>query len=441
MRYDAIDPSLFQQNRKRFMRKMQPDSIAIFQSNDLMPRSGDTFFPFRQNSGLFYLSGLGQEETVLVLFPDCIKEGFQELAFIKRTDEHIAIWEGQKYTKEEASKISGIEKIYWLDEMDKILHELILLAKRIYLNLNEHDRFQSEVLTRDVRFAKQLMDRYPLHKYHRAQPILKKLAMVKSQMEVELIQRSVGITGKAFQRVLKTTRPGMMEYEIEAEIIHEFIRNGANGHAYEPIVGSGPNATVLHYHKNDRQMEDGDLLLIDAGSEYGYYASDVTRTFPVNGKFSEPQREIYEIVLAAQLASIERTRPGATLEEVHDASVRVIAEGLLRLDILSGTLDEILEKQSYKPYYMHRTSHWLGMDVHDVGMYFIEGKARPLAPGMVITVEPGIYINAAATEVPERYRGIGVRIEDDVLVTAEGPSVLSEAIPKTVDDVERACSA
>lgn len=271
--------------------------------------------------------------------------------------------------------------------------------------------------------------------------MLHEMRTIKSKDELALMRRAVEITAEGHTAAMAATRPGMHEFEVEALLRSVFRKHGSERHAYEPIVGSGPNATVLHYHKNDRQMEDGDLLLIDAGSEYGYYASDVTRTFPVNGKFSEPQREIYEIVLAAQLASIERTRPGATLEEVHDASVRVIAEGLLRLDILSGTLDEILEKQSYKPYYMHRTSHWLGMDVHDVGMYFIEGKARPLAPGMVITVEPGIYINAAATEVPERYRGIGVRIEDDVLVTAEGPSVLSEAIPKTVDDVERACSA
>ncbi|MCB0565989.1 MAG: aminopeptidase P N-terminal domain-containing protein, partial [Phaeodactylibacter sp.] len=271
MRYDAIDPKLFQFNRKRFMRKMQSDSIAIFQSNDLMPRSGDTFFPFRQSSGLFYLSGLGQEETVLVLFPDCIKEGFQELAFIKRVDEHTALWEGQKYSKEEASKISGIEKVYWLDEMDTILHELILLSKRIYLNLNEHDRFQSAVLTRDVRFAKQLMERYPLHKYHRSQPILKKLAMVKSPIEVELIQRSIDITGKAFRRVLENTRPGVMEYEIEAAIIHEFIRNGANGHAYDPIVASGSNNCVLHYVQNNQKCKEGDLLLLDFGAEYANY--------------------------------------------------------------------------------------------------------------------------------------------------------------------------
>lgn len=236
MRYDPINPELFKLNRQRFMKKMSPDSIAIFHSNDLMPRNGDVFFPFRQNSDLFYLSGLDQEETVLVLFPDCIKEGFREVAFIKRTDEFIAVWEGEKYTKEQARKISGIDKIFWLDEMDNILNELILLSKRIYLNTNENDRFHSDVPSRDMRFARRAMERYPLHKYHRAQPILKKLAMIKSPLEVDVLGKAIDITDKAFRRVLDYVKPGVREYEVEAEITHEFIRQRANGQDRKSVV-------------------------------------------------------------------------------------------------------------------------------------------------------------------------------------------------------------
>jgi Xaa-Pro aminopeptidase len=270
--------------------------------------------------------------------------------------------------------------------------------------------------------------------------LLHEMRAIKSKGELDLMRRAIAITAEGHGAAMAAAHPGMHEFEVEAILRATFRKHGSERHAYEPIVGSGPNATVLHYHKNDRLMHDGDLLLIDAGAEYGYYASDVTRTFPVSGKYSAPQREIYEIVLEAQQASIDATRPGATLEQIHEASVRVIAAGLVRLGILSGSLDEVLEKQSYKPYYMHRTSHWLGMDVHDVGAYFLAGSARPLEAGMVITVEPGIYIAHDAEAVPEAYRGIGVRIEDDVLVTVEGCSVLSEAIPKSVEDVERACA-
>ncbi|MCB0559023.1 MAG: aminopeptidase P N-terminal domain-containing protein [Lewinellaceae bacterium] len=424
MRYDAIDPKLFQFNRKRFMRKMQSDSIAIFQSNDLMPRSGDTFFPFRQSSGLFYLSGLGQEETVLVLFPDCIKEGFQELAFIKRADEHTAIWEGQKYSKEEASKISGIEKVYWLDEMDAILHELILLSKRIYLNLNEHDRFQSAVLTRDVRFAQQLMERYPLHKYHRSQPILKKLAMVKSPIEVELIQRSIDITGKAFRRVLENTRPGVMEYEIEATIIHEFIRNGANGHAYDPIVASGNNNCVLHYIQNNQKCKEGDLLLLDFGAEYANYASDLSRTIPVNGQFSARQRSVYDAVLHILKGARQMLVPGTTIEEYHKEVGKMVESELLKLKLLDKTDIKNQDEKypAYKKFFMHGTSHHLGLDVHD-----LSNRYDPIQAGMVFTCEPGIYI---------REEGMGVRLENDILVTDHGPVDLMADIPIEAEAIE-----
>ncbi|MCG8329597.1 MAG: aminopeptidase P N-terminal domain-containing protein [Chitinophagales bacterium] len=424
MRYEPITPALFQMNRKRFMRKMQPDSIAIFHSNDLMPRSGDTYYPFRQNSGLFYLSGLDQEESVLVLFPDCIKEGFQEIAFIKRTDEAIAIWEGEKYTKEKAQEISGIERIFWLDEMDAILHELILLSKRIYLNLNEHDRFQSPVSSRDLRFVRQLQDSYPLHKFHRSQPILKKLAMVKSPTEVALIQHAANITGKAFQRVMNFTRPGVMEYEIEAEIIHEFIRSGANGHAYDPIIASGANSCVLHYGMNNQRCKEGDLLLLDFGAEYANYASDLSRTIPVSGQFTERQKAVYNAVLHTMKEAKQMLVPGTTLEEYHKEVGKIMESELLELGLLSSTdiKNQDKKRPAYKRYFMHGTSHHLGLDVHD-----LSNRYDPIQAGMVFTCEPGIYI---------REENIGIRLENDILVTDNGPIDLMENIPIEAEAIE-----
>jgi len=270
--------------------------------------------------------------------------------------------------------------------------------------------------------------------------VLHEMRLIKSKQELDLMRRAIEITREAHARAMAMARPGMYEYEVDGALREVFCKNGSERVAYSSLVGSGPNATVLHYRRNNRCMSDGDLLLIDAGCEYGYYASDVTRTFPVSGRFSDAQRRIYELVLSAQEASIEATRPGVTLDEVHERSVTVIARGLVELGIIEGPVDKAIEKQRYKPWFMHRTSHYLGMDVHDVGTYHVEGKSRPLEAGMVITVEPGIYISPGA-EVPEQYRGIGVRIEDDVLVAPEGPTVLSAAIPKTAGDVERACRA
>ncbi|MCB9273100.1 MAG: aminopeptidase P N-terminal domain-containing protein [Lewinellaceae bacterium] len=429
MRYEPINPELFVQNRKRFMRKMQPDSIAIFHSNDLMPRSGDTFFPFRQNSGLFYLSGLGQEETVVVLFPDCIKEGFQEVAFIRRTDEVTAIWEGPRYSKEEARAISGIGKIFWLDEMDSVLHELILLAKRIYLNLNEHDRFQSEIPTRDMRFARQLMEQYPLHKYHRAQPILKKMFMQKSPLEVALIQHAINITGKAFDRVLEFVKPGLREYEVEAEITHEFIRSGAAGHAYEPIVASGANTCILHYVKNGQLLHDGGLLLLDFGAEYANYAADLSRTIPVNGQFSARQRAVYDAVLRVLKGARQMLVPGTTLEEYHKEVGKMVESELLGLKLLDKTDIKNQDEKSpaYKRFFMHGTSHHLGLDVHDSSHRY-----DPFQAGMVFTCEPGIYI---------REEQVGIRLENDILVTDDGPVDLMAGIPIEAEAIEEKMNA
>ncbi|MCB0641350.1 MAG: aminopeptidase P N-terminal domain-containing protein, partial [Phaeodactylibacter sp.] len=363
MKYLPIENELFKLNRRRFTQQMAPNTIAIFHSNDLMPRNGDGFFPFRQNSQLFYLSGLDQEETVVVLFPDCIKDGFREVAFIKRTDEYIRRWEGYKYTKEEARKISGIAKIFWLDEMETILRELILLSDGVYLNINEHDRFETEVPSKDLRFARHLRDQYPLHQLYRAQPILRNLAMQKSEWEVGLIGQAIDITAKAFNRVLETTRPGLWEFEVEAEITAAFLKNRASGHAYTPIVASGANSCVLHYIDNNRQCKDGAVLLLDFGAEYANYAADMTRTIPVNGQFSPRQKAVYEAVLRVMRGAIPMLVPGMMLEEYHKEVGKRMEAELIQLGLLDKT--DVKNQDplypAYKKYFMHGTSHHLGL--------------------------------------------------------------------------------
>ncbi len=424
MRYDPINPELFRLNRKRFTQKMVPDSIAIFHSNDLMPRNGDTFFPFRQNSDLFYLSGLDQPETIITLFPDCIKEGFHEVAFIKRADEISRLWEGHLYSKEEASQISGIQKIYWLDEMPIILNELVLLAKRIYLNTNEHEHYHTEIADRNIRKAREMMQKYPLHKYHRAQPILKKLAMIKSHDEIELIQKAIAITNHAFHRVLRFLSPGVFEYELEAEISHEFILRRANGHAYAPIIASGPNNCILHYDKNTRQCQEGELVLMDFGAEYANYAADCTRTIPVNGQFSERQREVYESVLRVLKSASQLLVPGTSMDEYQSEVGKLMETELLQLGLISqkDILQQNPDFPAFKKYFMHSISHHLGRDVHD-----LSSRYAPLQAGMVLTVEPGIYI---------REEQIGIRLENIVLVTDEGPVDLTSNIPIEAEEIE-----
>ena len=424
MKYEVLPTELFELNRRRFVREMEPGSIAIFHSNDLMPRSGDSYFPFRQNADLFYLSGLDQEETVVVLFPDCVKEGFRELAFIKRTNDHIRRWEGEKYTKEQARAVSGIQRIHWLDEMDGILDELILLARNIYVNLNEHDHFRSEVPTRNLRFARQLKERYPAHQFQRAQPVLKKLAMIKTTYEVEVIRQSIDITGKAFNRVLKMVRPEVAEFEIEAEITHEFLRNRANGHAYEPIIASGANSCVLHYVQNNRVCADGDLLLLDFGAEYANYAADLSRTIPVSGRFTRRQRAVYDSVLSVLKAARQMLVPGVLLEEYHKEVGKLMESELVGLGLLDAADIKNQDKNfpAYKRYFMHGTSHHLGLDVHDRG-----SRYDPIQAGMVFTCEPGIYI-------PEE--DLGIRLENDILVTDHGPIDLMAEIPIEAEEIE-----
>ena len=424
MKYQALKPDLFRLNRKRFARQMEANSIAIFNSNDLMPRSGDQFFPFRQNAGLFYLCGIDQPTSVLLLFPDCKRDGYQTLLFIEKTTEHMAVWDGALLTKEEASAISGIKKVFWLEELEAVLPELVHQADHIYINTNENDRFNSPVPSRDLRFARQLQERYPAHSYRRAQPILRKLMMIKSKWELDPLQRAIDITESAFRRVLAHLRPGLMEYEVEAEIIHEFVRQRATGHAYPPIIGSGKNACVLHYIKNNSRCQDGEILLMDFGAEYANYAADLTRSVPVNGQFSARQRAVYEAVHQVLKQATELLVPGTLLEEYHKEVGKMMTSALLDLKLLSKkeVSQQDPDRPAYKKYFMHGTSHHLGLDVHDLSDRYV-----PVQAGMVFTVEPGIYI-------PEE--NLGIRLENDVLVTDQGPINLMANIPIEAGEIE-----
>ncbi len=426
MKYRPIDVRLFIQNRQKFVEKMQANSIAIFNSNDEMPRSADGFHRFRQNSDLFYLSGIDQEKSILVLFPNCIKEGFEEVLFLKKTNPYIATWEGHKYTKEEAEATSGIKKIFWLEDFKYIFPELMKLADNVYLNLNEHGRYDSEVPYKDLRFAKELKEKFPLHTFLRAAPILEDLRAVKHRYEVELLQEAVSITGKAFDRVLKFVKPGVMEYEIEAEIVHEYLINRATGPAYDSIVASGPNACVLHYVDNNQECKDGDVILMDFGAEYANYAADLSRSIPVNGRFTDRQKAVYNAVLRVMREASAMLQVGNLMSDYTKEVGKIMESELLGLGLLSkeDIKEQSKERPAYKKYFMHGTSHHLGLDVHDVGNRYQAMKA-----GMVFTVEPGIYI---------KEEGLGIRIENDVLITEDGPVDLMDNanIPIEAEEIE-----
>ncbi len=424
MKYLPIDNSLFTRNRQRFAAKLKPNAIAVLNSNDVMPTSADGIRSFIQNTDLFYLSGIDEEESILVIYPDAREEKHREILFIKETNEEIALWEGSKYTKEEASKISGIKTIYWTREFEKVFRGLVFEADRIYLNSNEHLRADVTVETRDARFLKWCKKNYPLHKYERLAPILRDIRPIKSIIEIEQIKQACKITEKALRRLLGFIRPGVWEFEIEAEIYHEFIANRSRGPAYMPIIASGPNACILHYVENNRKCKDGDLVLMDFGAEYANYASDLTRTVPVNGKFTPRQKEIYNAVLRIQKAAIQMLEPGNTFE-AYNKDVGVIMEKEL---IGLGLLDaKSVENQNpddplYKQYFMHGASHHLGLDVHDVGSNY-----RKFEDGMVFTCEPGIYI---------KDEGVGIRLENDILITQDGPVDLMANIPIEPEEIE-----
>jgi Xaa-Pro aminopeptidase len=433
---DTMKPH-FAERRQRVLAALGRAALLV-PSTPVAIRNNDVEHDYRQDSDLYYLTGFDEPESVLVLRPE---RDEKYSLFVRQRDPEREVWDGVRAGVEGAVADFGADEAFPIGELAEKLPVLLENVERLYYRLGRDRRFDDVVLSAidRVRARAKFGISWPVEIVDPI-AILHELRRIKEKDELDLMRKAVEITTEAHVAAMAKAAPGVYEYEIEAVIQNVFRRQGSERPAYGSIVGSGPNATVLHYRRNDRRLEDGDLLLIDAGCEYGYYASDVTRTFPVNGKFSAPQRAIYEVVLRAQLASIEATKPGATLEQIHDASVKVIAQGLIDLGLLEGSFDEAVEKQTYKRFYMHRTSHYLGMDVHDVGRYFVEGKPRPLDTGVVITVEPGIYVAENAEGVPEQYRGIGVRIEDDVLVTPEGHSVLTAAIPKTVDDVERACA-
>lgn len=424
MKYKAIDQKLFVENRNRFTSRLKTGSMAVFHSNDEYPRSADGQFPFRQNADMLYLSGIDQEESILVLFPDCPNPDWRELLFLKKTNEHIAVWEGHKYTMEEATTASGIKNVYWVDEFEKMLPVLMNWAETVYLNLNEHDRYVHKVPYRDLRFAQETKNRWPLHLYMRSAPILKKLRAIKSEIEIELLKEAMSITEKAFRRILKFVKPGVTEYEIEAEIFHEFIRNRATGAAYGSIIASGPSACVLHYVDNNKACNAGEVLLMDFGAEYANYAADLTRCIPVSGVFTKRQKAVYNAVLKVMKFATSRLVAGNTIEAYHAEVGVCMEEELIKLKLLNA---KDVKKQHpaqplYKKYFMHGTSHFLGLDVHDVG-----DKWEPMKAGMVFTCEPGIYI-------PEE--GLGIRLENDILINKKGNTDLMRTIPLEADEIE-----
>jgi len=429
MRYGPIDPQLFIQNRRNFTQQLPPASLAIFQSNDIMPTNADGTMAFRQNNDLFYLSGVDQEESILVIFPDAKLPQYREILFLRETSEHILIWEGYKLTRDEARAQSGIPTIMWLDSFKQVLPALMNEAENVYLNTNEHIRAVVEVETRDARFGKWIKEHYPLHQYRRVAPIMHHLRAIKSAEEIRLMRVAIDNTDKAFRRLLGFVKPGVWEYEIEAEILHEFVRNRSRGPAYGSIIASGPSACILHYVSNDRQCQDGDVLLLDFGAEYANYAADLSRSIPVNGAFTKRQRDVYEAVLSVMKFATSRLVTGGNIEEYHAAVGQFMEQQLIKLDLLneSDVKNQDPAAPLYKKYFMHGTSHYLGLDVHDVG-----AKYRVFEPGMVYTCEPGIYI---------REEGLGIRLENDILITENGNEDLMRHIPIEVEDIERLMGA
>jgi Xaa-Pro aminopeptidase len=415
------------------------DGVAVFPSAPLAVRNHDVEHPYRQDSDLYYLTGLDEPESVLVLTNQ--HEEHRVVLFVRPKKREREIWDGPRAGVEGAVQEFGADVAFPIDELPKRLPDYLGNVERLHYRIAQNDEADAKLFDclnllrrggrRGITAPEAIID---------SSAHLHEMRLRKSDAELATMRRAAEITKEAHLRAMHFTRPGMHEYEIDAELLHVFRKHGSERPAYESIVGSGPNATILHYRAGNRVLNEGELVLIDAGCELDYYSSDVTRTFPVNGKFSDEQREVYEVVLRTQKQCIEAVKPGVTLHDLHDGAVRSITEGLVRIGLLEGKVDALIEDKKYEPFYMHRTSHWLGMDVHDVGHYYTDGKPRPLEPGFVLTVEPGIYIATDAEGVDERWRGIGVRIEDDVVVTEGGHDVLTAGIPKEIDDVEAACA-
>ncbi|HEX9825412.1 MAG TPA: aminopeptidase P family protein [Flavobacteriaceae bacterium] len=425
MKYLPINNQLFIKNRKNFTAQMKPNSLAVFNSNDIYPISADSTMHFEQHRDIFYLSGVDQEESILVLFPDCPKANHREILFLKETNDHIAVWEGEKLTKEAAFEKSGIKTVYWLQEMEKIMFELMTQCDTVYINTNEHYRASVVTETREDRFTKWLKDKYPAHSVAKSNPILQRLRSVKDSIEIELIQQACNITEKGFRRVLSFVKPNVWEYEIEAEFMHEFLRNRSKGFAYTPIIASGNNANVLHYIQNNQQCKAGDLILLDVAAEYANYSSDMTRTIPVSGKFTDRQKAVYNAVNRVKNEATKMLVPGTLWEDYHVEVGKIMTSELLGLGLLAkaDVKNENKDWPAYKKYFMHGTSHHLGLDTHDYGIL-----TEPMQANMIFTVEPGIYI-------PDE--GFGIRLEDDVVIQESGePLNLMKNIPIEIEEIE-----
>jgi Xaa-Pro aminopeptidase len=425
MKYERIDKRLFERNRARFMQKMNKSTLAVFNSNDIYPISADSSMPFEQHRDIFYLSGVDQEESILVLFPDASDKKHREVLFLKETNDHIAVWEGEKLTKEVAFESTGVRTVYWLDQFDTIFNNLMAEAEGIYFNTNEHLRANKETQTREDRFIKKTKKRYPAHQVHKSAPILHVIRSVKDNIELDLMQKACDITESAYKRVLKFIKPGVWEHEIEAEIIHDFIKNRSDGFAYTPIIASGKNACVLHYVENNQECKDGDVILMDFGAKYANYASDQTRSVPVSGRYTARQKVVYNAVLHVKKEAEKLLVPGTLIPEYHKEVGKLMEEQLVKLNLLDKTdlKNQDPNWPAYKKYFMHGTSHFIGLDTHDSGLYH-----KPIEAGMVFTCEPGIYI-------PEE--NLGIRLEDDLIIQdGKGPKNMMTGLPLEADEVE-----
>ena len=425
MKYLPISAELFKKNRLKLSQQMTLNSLAIFNSNDVFSTGADSTLPFDQHRNIFYLSGVDQEESILLLFPNAKLKAHREILFLKETNKHIAIWEGAKLNKSQATVCSGIKTVYWLNEFESIFSQLMEESTHFYYNNNEHYRQAVEMETREDRFLKMVKSTYPSHELLPIFPIMESLRGVKEPEELTLIKTACNITEKGFRRVLGFVKPGVMEYEIEAEYIHEFIRNRSKGFAYTPIIGSGYNACVLHYTENNQKCNDGELLLMDVAAEYANYSSDMTRTIPVNGRFTARQKAVYQAVLNVKNIATKLLVPGTMWDAYHVEVGKLMTSELLGLGLIdkSDVQNEDPEWPAYKKYFMHGTSHHMGLDTHDFG-----SLKSPMQANMVFTVEPGIYI-------PEE--NMGIRLEDDVVIQAKGcPVNLMQNIPIEIDEIE-----
>ena len=425
MRYQPLSSSFYKNARNKFGKLLAQKSLAIFNSNDIYPIGADSTMPFQQHRDIFYLCGVDQEESILLLFPDAVEAKHREILFLRETNDHIAVWEGAKLSKKQAVQLTVIETIYWLSEFNRVFQELSTQCERFYFNTNEHYRQAVETQTREDRFIKWCKKQYPAHGVAKSNPILQQLRSVKDEEEIAQIQQACDITEKGFRRVLSFIKPKVWEYEIEAELIHEFIRNRSRGFAYTPIIAAGNNANVLHYTENNQQCKAGDLVLMDVAAEYGNYASDLTRTVPVSGIFNDRQKAVYQSVLHVKKEATKLLIPGTIWKEYHIEVGKIMTAELLKLGLLDKTdiQNESTEKPAYKKYFMHGTSHQMGLDTHDYGLLHL-----PMEANMVFTVEPGIYI-------PDE--GFGVRLEDDVVIQKTGtPINLMESIPIEIEEIE-----